>query len=183
MYKKILLFIVLSNAISCSRDLEVSNIQICDLFTSQGECKEPWQKEKAYIIQLPSNKKIKTWEELSHYLYFNAKETPGLVIHWNRNFTAEEKASFYSKSSCYGIYKFYGHIGTMEGREIGTNWMGFFQYLGSILEEERKASSKWKEDFHLLELFPANLELGFHCNQRETFVPLQINLIVSEANP
>lgn len=183
--KEILIIIIILSFcfMNCTGELEVSNIQICDLFNSQGKCKEPWSDQKEYKVEFPVNKKIQTWENLSHHLYFNARETPGLVVQWNRTFTKEEKEKFSSKSECYGIYQFYGHRGKMEGKEIGNDWMGFFQYLGTILEEERKASGKWKDDYYLKELFPANLELGFHCNQIETLVPLKINLIVSEANP
>ncbi|WCL48027.1 hypothetical protein [Leptospira sp. GIMC2001] len=162
---------------NCNRELAMDHFQVCDLFDNQGKCTEPWDKTKTYQLRIPANKKLKTWEDLSHFLYFQARETPGIVIYWNRDFTESEKKEFKSKN-CHGVFVFYGRKIEMEGKEIGDNWMGFFHYLGTILEEEMKHRGRWTKEIYLSEVFPAPMEIGFHCGDKSFMTSTEIDLSI-----
>jgi hypothetical protein len=71
----------------------------------------------------------------------------------------------------------------MEGKETGSNWVGFFQYLGTILEEERKSSNKWTHKIQLDEIFPAKLSLGFKCNNIQHLEPLIVDIKILRKDP
>jgi hypothetical protein len=181
--QKLIFIIILPLLIlSCSRDLLVEKFEVCDLFSNQGICKEPWKEKKIYLISIPSEKNLKTWEDLSHYLYFKARETPGVLIHWNRDLNEDERKSMRGKN-CIGVYQFLNINGEMEGKETGSNWVGFFQYLGTILEEERKSSNKWTHKIQLDEIFPAKLSLGFKCNNFQHLEPLIIDIKILRKDP
>jgi hypothetical protein len=166
----------------CTKDLLVEKFEICDLFDNNGICKEPWKEKKIYLISIPSEKNLKTWEDLSHHLYFKARETPGVLIHWNRDLNEDERKSMQGKD-CIGVYQFLNTSGIMEGKEIGSNWVGFFQYLGTILEEERKTSKKWTHKIQLDEIFPAKLSLGFKCNNIQHLEPLIVDIKILRKDP
>lgn len=173
------LFIVflLSLGISCSQELKLESFQACDYFTSQGICKEPWEVKKTYKVDPTlSTKPLLTWENLSQYLYFTARETPGFVLYANRSFTETERAKL--RANCSAEVEFRGTRYHMEGREIGYNFVGFFQYLGSIIAEDTKKTGINKDKILTELLFPAELIFYWNCNSETGVKKLWINLLL-----
>ncbi len=155
-------------------DLKIKKIELCEYFNSSGECKKELSEFHTYNFVI-KEKKITTWEELANSMYFHSRETPGFIIRFNRSFTAEEKIDFKRKYNA--EYSFSSVEGKMEGFEIGENWIGSFQYLGSIIKQRQKK-------FKLLEkkisknLFPADLNMKFQINEFEGEIKTNINLII-----
>ncbi|EMG09873.1 hypothetical protein LEP1GSC151_3477 [Leptospira interrogans serovar Grippotyphosa str. LT2186] len=109
---------------------------LCDHFNRVGECLEPVERNHHYKIEIPNHKKPDTWEKFSNYLYFHARETPGFLIRFNRKLTPSESKMI--KDSYYATMSFSGTVERMEGFEMGEDWVGSFQYLGSIIKEKLK---------------------------------------------
>lgn len=154
----ILLFAAVLNCCEPSA-LQIGSVELCDYFTRNGNCEEPVAKNKKYEVKIPNNKRPQTWEDLANYLYFHARETPGFVIRANRNFTPEEKKRL--KESYFAMYDFAGERGKMEGLEIGENWVGSFNYLGSMIKEKLKKENRLKQYPYESGLFPADLEFSW----------------------
>jgi hypothetical protein len=163
------LFIVFATLIllHCNRQLEIQSIEFCDLWDSKGNCLESWEKQnidkKLFLIQynIPKNvsDRLKNWKELSYYLYFQAKETPGFLVNWNRELTEEERKQI--RTTCKAHYIWNGIRGEMEGNEIGRFHLGYFHYLGSIIDKEKKFQGLWesKPNFQNMESNQLTLEL------------------------
>lgn len=160
---KLLLTALLAIILNCSpSDLRVVNDSPCDLFTSQGICKEPWKGERIYTI--PNNdttRNLVTWEQVSRYLYFTARETPGVLIHFQRNLKDQEKIQL--EKNCNASFLFHGTKQIMEGKEVGEAHLGFFQYLGTLIEEETKHRKIWLEPMDTRLLFPTKSSIQWDC--------------------
>lgn len=120
--------------------IQVENIELCDLWDDKGICQEPWENNEK-IYKIPKDKSFATWENLSHYLYFRSRETPGILLHWNRNLNQEELDYF--KRECKAHFSTELVSGKMEGKEIREDFIGFFHYFGSIVEKEKKSQNLW----------------------------------------
>jgi hypothetical protein len=160
---------------NCGRPV-VKEVELCDLFRSDGSCSEPVDSRREFRIPIPKNKNIRTWEDFSHYLYFTVRETPGLIVRFDRQFSDSERNDL--RENCVGVYELFGKFHHMEGKEVGKNWVGGFQYLGTILEEEAKSRSIWDRDLDLGDLFPIQGDLGFQCFQSRNFSSLSIRIPV-----
>ncbi|EPG75629.1 hypothetical protein LEP1GSC058_2127 [Leptospira fainei serovar Hurstbridge str. BUT 6] len=139
--------------------LRVESIELCDYFTRHGNCEEPTPLNRKYEVKIPNNKKPLTWEDLGNYLYFHARETPGFVLRMNRKFTPEEQKGI--RESYAAIYEFAGDRGKMEGFEMGENWIGSFNYLGSMIKAKQKKENRLKLYPYETTLFPADLEFSW----------------------
>lgn len=136
--------------------LSVDKTELCDYFTRDGVCREPSPLNKKYSVSIPNDKKPQTWEDLGNYLYFHARETPGFILRMNRKFTPEERSQI--RESYFAMYEFSGVRGKMEGFEIGEDWIGSFNYLGSMIKEKQKKENRLKLYPYETSLFPSELQ-------------------------
>lgn len=149
--------------LSCKQDLKANDIEFCDLWNRSGVCQEAWN-GKGIIYEIPKEKwnEMDSGKELSHYLYFVSKETPGILLKWNRRLSTAEKEQY--KKSCQAEYIWNNeYTGHMEGNDWGDNYLGYFQYLGSILEKEMKIRSIWEEKPNLKNFQNVPIEFTIHC--------------------
>lgn len=116
--------------------LEITSVALCDHFNRLGECLEPVEKDHHYKVEIPHVKKPDTWEKFANYLYFHARETPGFLIRFNRKLTPSESRAI--RDSYYATMSLSGTVERMEGFEMGEDWIGSFQYLGSIIKDKLK---------------------------------------------
>lgn len=121
-------------------ELKVSSVEHCDYYTMEGKCEEPHKETTNYYAFLPSEKKIDTWEKVSHFLYFHTKQTPGLIIRFNRKLTLSEQIKLKETLKVY--YDFSGTRGRVERVDYGEDWIAFFQYLGSMLNSRVKETGE-----------------------------------------
>lgn len=136
--------------------LSVNNVELCDYFTRDGVCREPSPLNKKYSVDIPNAKKPNTWEELGNYLYFHARETPGFVLRMNRRMSPEERKQI--QETYFAMYEFAGVKGKMEGFEIGEDWIGSFNYLGSMVKEKQKKENRLGQYPYETSVFPTDLE-------------------------
>ncbi|PJZ68389.1 hypothetical protein CH373_05830 [Leptospira perolatii] len=154
--------------------LAIDKVELCDYFTRDGVCREATEINKKYQIEIPNQKKPQTWEDLSNYLYFHARETPGFILRTNRKFTPEEKKEL--KESYFAMYDFAGERGKMEGLEMGEDWIGSFNYLGTMIKQKQKKENKLKSFPYETSLFPANLEFFWSSKLFTGSTKTKINL-------
>ncbi|GBF49100.1 hypothetical protein LPTSP4_06100 [Leptospira ryugenii] len=132
-------------------ELKVIKIEFCDNFNNQLECTEKKKaKDWLSIPRTKLGKESENWENLGNYLYFHVRETPGILLHFSRNLTAEESKQFKGNFKAYlGIN---GYEEKMEGLEIGTSNIASFHYLGSLLKDwmRKKGIAKEKVNFDLI---------------------------------
>ncbi|MBP7283018.1 MAG: hypothetical protein KBA66_15655 [Leptospiraceae bacterium] len=156
---KISFFLFLAVSFCKPPDLKVNSIELCENFSSEGICREKLEKEHTYNLDIKRSKKFETWESFSNYLYFYSRQTPGFIVRFNRKFTMTEKELF--KKAYKANYQFYGSSGYMEGLEIGEDWIGSFQYLGSILKDRQRQFKEDKNFPYMETIFPATIEFHF----------------------
>ncbi|TGK56945.1 hypothetical protein EHQ27_11245 [Leptospira wolffii] len=140
-------------------NLAVEKVELCDYFTRDGVCREPSPLNKKYSVEIPNDKKPQTWEDLANYLYFHARETPGFILRMNRKFSPEERSQI--RETYFAMYEFSGVRGKMEGFEIGEDWIGSFNYLGSMIKEKQKKENRLKLYPYETSLFPSDLEFNW----------------------
>ncbi|MCC5813506.1 MAG: hypothetical protein JJT78_02015 [Leptospira sp.] len=170
-YRLIIVISTMTLLLHCNRQLEIQSIEFCDLWDSKGNCLEPWEKQNhdknknLYLIQykIPKNisKNLNTWKELSHYLYFQAKETPGILVHWNHELTEEKRKQI--RTTCKAHYIWNGMSGEMEGNEIGKSYHGYFHYVGSMIEIEKKNQGLWESKPDFQNMDSNDLEMELDC--------------------
>lgn len=175
---KYLLFFLFAFVLgNCSREpLKVEKVLACGYFDSLGECKEPISEKKLYEISIPRASRMETWNALANHLYFKTKQTPGFVVYFNRKFSLEEKQIIRESYKAY--YEFSESTGKVEGFEMGENWIGSFQYLGSILKDRQREKKEDKSYPVLNSIFPAQLIFRFTSDvfQGETSTEINLNL-------
>ncbi|MCB1156663.1 MAG: hypothetical protein H7A25_13905 [Leptospiraceae bacterium] len=153
-------FILLLSYFSCKQGkLEISQTVYCDNITSEGECKETTGDKKLYKIVLPGPKENETWENFSNYLYFHSRETPGIILRFNRSLSLTEQELLRKSFKVY--YHFNGSRGKVEGVEFGENWVGMFQYLGSIILKKMREQNEEKTVPKIEKVFPAKLSFYY----------------------
>ena len=141
-------------------DLYINKIENCELFQSNGSCKEKLLSNHTYKLAISKEKILNmTWKDFGNHLYFQSKNTPGILLHFNRRLNEKEKETL--SSSFHAVYRIGDYENRMEGQEIGEDWIGAFQYLGSIIKDERKIMGKADERVSLKELFPLNIKLRY----------------------
>lgn len=171
----LLFFIFLVEVTACKpTELKITSIELCENFGSDGICREKLESEHTYNVKVNRPKKFETWEALGNYLYFTSRQTPGFIVRFNRKFTLSEKELLHKtyKSN----YEFYGSIGHVEGFELGDNWVGSFQYLGSILKDRQRLFKEDKNFPYLENVFPSSLKFSFDSALVRGKVTTEINL-------
>ncbi|RHX80078.1 hypothetical protein DLM76_13455 [Leptospira yasudae] len=154
--------------------LEITTITLCDHFNRTGECLEPVEKNHHYKVEIPNNRKPDTWEKLANYLYFHARETPGFIVRFNRKLTPSESKAI--KDSYYATMSLSGTVERMEGFEMGEDWVGSFQYLGSMIKDKLKKENRLGSFPYTNTIFPAEVEFRFNSSLFEGSEKTKINL-------
>lgn len=173
--KYLLLSLLLLAAPFCQPEpLKISRIIHCENFNSHGKCREPSQTLRNYQITLPPERKISTWKELGNYLYFHSRQTPGLILKLNRPLTMTETRIL--KKTFKAYYEFSGSRGRVEGLEIGKDWLGIFQYLGSMLKQKMQQERKENSSFSKDQVFPTELKFFYQSDLFQGEIQLQVDL-------
>lgn len=172
----ILLFVIISVQVTSCKptELKISSIELCENFGSDGICREKLEKEHTYDITVNRPKKFETWEALGNYLYFNSRQTPGFIVRFNRKFTLSEKELLYKTYKA--KYEFFGSTGHVEGFEVGENWIGSFQYMGSIIKDRQRLFREDKNFPYLETVFPSSLKFSFDSALVTGKVTTEINV-------
>ncbi|TGK37466.1 hypothetical protein EHQ12_07010 [Leptospira gomenensis] len=173
----ILFFVYFSSIYSfgCSPSkLEITSLTLCDHFNRAGECLEPVEKNRHYKVEIPHNRKPDTWEKFSNFLYFHARETPGFIVRFNRKLTPSEAKAI--QDSYYATVSLAGSVERMEGFEMGEDWVGSFQYLGSMIKDKLRKENRLSSFPYTNTLFPAEVEFRFNSSLFEGEEKTKINL-------
>lgn len=80
------------------------------------------------------------------------------------------------KDSYYATMSFSGTVERMEGFEMGEDWVGSFQYLGSIIKEKLKKENRLSSFPYTNSIFPAEVEFRFNSSLFEGEEKTKINL-------
>ncbi|MDX1957098.1 MAG: hypothetical protein SFU98_00900 [Leptospiraceae bacterium] len=172
---KILLYFCLAIIFGCKpSQLKIDSVELCGNFTSEGVCKEALNKEHLYEIKVARDRRFDTWDALSNYLYFKSRETPGFLIRFNRKFTITEQKEL--KRTYQAYYEFSGSRGIMEGVEFGENWIGSFQYLGSILKQRQNEKKESGYFPNLGNVFPNKLNMNYYSEYGTGKISTDINI-------
>lgn len=170
-----ILIIILIQITSCKpKELKITSIELCEFFGSDGVCREKLGKVHTYHILVERPKKFETWEELGNYLYFKSRQTPGFIVRFNREFTQMEKDLI--RNSYKASYEFKGSLGNVEGFEVGSDWIGSFQYLGSILKNRQRQIKQEKVIPNLNFVFPAPIHFSFESDIAHGTIATEVNL-------
>ncbi|ASV10579.1 Uncharacterized protein XB16_2118 [Leptospira santarosai] len=154
--------------------LEIASVTLCDHFNRVGECLEPVEKNHHYKVEIPHVKKPDTWEKFANYLYFHARETPGFLVRFNRKLTPSESRAI--RDSYYATMSLSGTVERMEGFEMGEDWIGSFQYLGSIIKDKLKKENRLGSYPYTNMVFPAEVEFRFDSSLFEGGEKTKINV-------
>ncbi|MCX7998063.1 MAG: hypothetical protein N3A69_03805 [Leptospiraceae bacterium] len=154
--------------------MKVDQFQLCEFFDTQGKCKRELSSLQEYSITLSKTVQIPTWDALGNYLYFQEKITPGFILHFNRKPTHIERKKILETFKAY--YQFAGISGEMAGFEFGENWIGSFDYLGSMLKERQRSRKEEKSYPFLTNLFPAKLKFLYESEYFSGESEIEINL-------
>ena len=73
-------------------------------------------------------------------------------------------------------YSFYGSSGHVEGLDIGEDWIGSFQYLGSIIKDRQRLFKEEKNYPKIELLFPANLKFTFESELAKGDITTELNV-------
>ncbi|PJZ56613.1 complement regulator-acquiring protein LcpA [Leptospira barantonii] len=165
---------VVSSTSCAPTPLSIASISLCDHFTRTGECLEPIEKNHHYKVEIPNNRKPDTWEKFANYLYFHARETPGFLVRFNRKLTPSESKAI--KDSYYATMNLSGTVERMEGFEMGEDWVGSFQYLGSMIKDKLKKENRLGSFPYTNTIFPAEVEFKFNSSLFEGGEKTKINL-------
>ncbi|MCB1176050.1 MAG: hypothetical protein KDK36_00605 [Leptospiraceae bacterium] len=162
---------------NCEREpLKITKVELCGYFTSNGECKESLPENVTYEIKVPFAKRFENWNSLANYMYFKSKQTPGFVIHFNRKFSIQEREIL--KKTYKSYYEFAGSTGEVEGEEIGENWIGSFQYMGSIIKDRQRERNEGKTYPLINSIFPSKLLFKYSSELFDGDIKTQVNLNV-----
>ena len=170
-----MIFIIFVGVTDCNPpELKITSIELCENFNSEGICREPLQKAHTYNLTIVRSKKFETWESLSNYMYFHSRQTPGFIVRFNRKFTLTEKEILHKTYKA--NYSFYGSSGHVEGLDIGEDWIGSFQYLGSVIKDRQRLFKEEKNYPKIELLFPANLKFTFESGLAKGDITTELNV-------
>lgn len=151
--------------LTASCDLHVTRAFFCDDYSDHCEAQMP--EAHQYQFQIPADK-TRTWRDLSFYMYFHSRQTPGLRVDFSRKLTEAEADRVRRNGSCPWTLVKNGRVvgGHLEGFRLDENGAGMwcFDYLGTMLLEYHKkygsVGEAPRQDF-----FPVNLQLEFHSGE------------------
>lgn len=172
---RIALFSILFLFINCEKEpLKITKVDYCEFFDSKGVCINFLSDKNTYEIQMPKSYRMDTWDNFSNFLYFKSKKTPGFVLKFNRKFTHTEKKKIMETYKAY--FEFKEISGRVEGVEFGDDWIGSFQYLGSMLKERQRSRKEEKAYPFLYTIFPANLKFSYASEYFSGQIEMEIDL-------
>ena len=177
-YNSFIFYILMITLLSdCKKqELKVTDVILCDNFSSEGLCREPLQKEHVYNIIFPLSKNINTWDKFANYLYFTTRQTPGYILKFNRSFTPGEKKILHDTFS--SSYEFSNSNGHMEGVEIGEDFIGVFNYLGSMVKIRQKEMKQELMYPYPGMLFPAKTVFKYKSTLVNGEVDMNLNILL-----
>lgn len=144
LFRLVLYFIVVPGlVVKCSwfepENLAIESAGFCDLVV-EGLCEDAWTgSTRLYRPEIPAYKTM-SWFDLGYYMYFHSRETPGLMVHFNRNLKLDEKRILKQSLHCnltliQGVHSIKVH---MEGSRLENGYFWCFDYLGSHLVSLRR---------------------------------------------
>lgn len=169
------LFLFVAN--NCKpEELKITSIELCENFNNDGVCREKLDNSHTYNITIDRNKKFESWEALSNYMYFHSRQTPGFIVRLNRKLTMTEKEQLHKTYRA--SYEFYGSNGPVEGFELGEDWIGSFQYLGSIIKDRQRHFKEEKNYPYMETLFPASVRFSFDSSLIKGNTSVEVNVVL-----
>ncbi len=163
---------------SCTEEpLKINKFQPCEFFNNKGICKQELSNPHNYTLTLEKNTFINSWETLGNYLYFQKKITPGFILQLNRKPTHKERKKIVETYKAY--YQFAGISGEFSGFEFSENWIGSFDYLGTMIKERQRSRKEEKLYPFLGNLFPAKIKFLYECEYFKGESELEINLTLT----
>jgi hypothetical protein len=156
------IFIIFSifNLFGCTiQELKIQEIIPCEYSSQEGICDTLINGKKEYSILIPKDSKIETWNQLSNFIYFKSRISTGFIIKFNRPFLLNEKEVILS--SYKSNYNFNGIFGTIEGFDMGDDYIYSFVYVGNLLKEKQKEKKEDQKSFGKYQSLPFQILLNF----------------------
>jgi hypothetical protein len=151
---------------SCQEKTQgISILYFCDHY-KETNCKDRGpEKEEPYAQTVPEAR-AGTWRDLSYYMYFHTRQTPGLLVEFNFPLKDEEFTQIRKNLRChYTLSSGNTSVtGEMEGIRFHPDGTGFwcFDYLGTMLiEYHKKAETLNQIPPKDRTAFPFTLEISF----------------------
>lgn len=121
-------------SVHCKTKDEVS-FQFCDNFNDALECTEPkTENDIVFLDKTKFKKENPSYEDFGNFLYFTARETPGIRLEFAKSWNGLSSDAFKLE---YHAYLLYGSSKErMEGNVFQPNVLISFHYLGALLKEE-----------------------------------------------
>lgn len=122
------------NVFQCKEKESVS-FQFCDNFNEALDCTEPkTENDIVFLDQSKFKKENPSFEDFGNFLYFTARETPGVHLEFSTPWNGMKADLF---KSDYRAYLLYGSSKEkMEGNHLMPSKVVSFHYLGALLKEE-----------------------------------------------
>lgn len=155
----------------CRRELAVTKSEICDDFAA-GVCSVKAPPEGVYRFRIPRDK-TNSWFDLGYFMYFHARQTPGMRVEFTRPVPASDTAHCAFTLSR-GTESISGHL---EGIRWDEDRRGFwcFDYLGSMLVNFHKKTGTVRARPEM-SFFPVHLKIEWHGSSVQASVEEQIRL-------
>lgn len=122
----------------CAHPLDDIKITGCDVYDESAEqCTQPAKEQIIYEFKVPKAK-LKSWRELSYYMYFHSRQTPGIRLQFAGSLSDDEQEQLRKNGHCsYRLYRQSGDYepvtGEMEGFRVYEDGLWCFDYLGAML--------------------------------------------------
>jgi hypothetical protein len=146
--------------IGCNpQELKIKEVIPCEYSLQNGECEISLKEKKEYNVMIPKDSKIESWNQLSNYIYFKSRISAGFIIKFNRPLLFKEKETILS--SYKSFYNFNGLYGSIDGFDIGDDYIYSFIYLGSLLKEKQKEKKEDNKSFGKFQSIPFPVTLGY----------------------
>ncbi len=139
-HKAILCFVFLLS--NCTVSNEPFSVMACDNFDSELHCLEPKTDKETIVIDSKVVPFDINWKDFGNYLYFKAKETPGILIE-RKNIPKEN----FRPSLFFSQIEWDGTIQHMEGKRSNPNRIASFHYLGSLIKENAIQKGRENQPF------------------------------------
>ncbi len=143
----------------------LKRVFFCDDSTGD-ECRLPAPENGVYAFVAPGSKRS-SWRDLGYYMYFHARQTPGLRAEWNNALEPARRAALEQSLHCeYSLERGPQSVsGELEGERVDENGRGLwcFDYLGTMLIEFHKKYGSIEKP-PAAEFFPVTLRLRFETD-------------------
>lgn len=167
-----ILALVLLSA-TCKRELALASASVCDDF-ADGSCKIGAPPSGVYKFALPAAK-TNTWFDLGYFMYFHARQTPGMRVELTRpmppDVPSDKHCAFTLRRGDQAVE---GHL---EGMRWDEDRRGFwcFDYLGSMLIQFHKKFGSVRSSPEM-SFFPVRLSMQWQGGPVRAEVTEEIRL-------